>query len=139
MVSFENERRAVRRARERLDGWVYEARARAYEEFFEGPDARVTDEEVALLDRIDSALARQNRGGLWGIDEYGILGSDTVRAADAPLVVCVYHPEIPEDYVHPGEGGIDDQTEERLNDVLWDYCKRVAAYIQEDLEAYLEE
>lgn len=139
MSVFENERRSVRRAREQLDGWVYEARARAYDEFFEGPEARLSAEEVSLLDRIDSRLARQNRGGLWGTDEYGILPSGTVTDADAPVVVCVYHPEIPEDFVHRGEDGIDDGVEERLNDALWDYCERVAAYIQTDLEEYLRE
>lgn len=138
MAEFENERRAVRRAREQLEEWVYGARSRAYEEFFEGPEARLTTEEIALLDRIDSQLARENRGGLWGTDEYGVLASGSVSDRDAPFVVCVYHPEIPEDYVHRGAGGIDDATEERLNDALWDYCERVASYIQEELEAYLD-
>lgn len=58
MVEPFTTRTLVRRARRHLDEWLYEVRSQAFAELFEGPDARLSDGELALLDRIDSALSR---------------------------------------------------------------------------------
>jgi hypothetical protein len=125
----------VRRARQRLEDWKFDARDRAYSELFEGADAALTDEELHLLDRIDSDMARRGGSGLWGADEYGIVGTGVLEAEE-PRVVCTYHPEIPYEGFR-GEESLSEPTREEFNDVLWDYCERVAAIIQEELDAFL--
>jgi hypothetical protein len=128
-------REDVRRARERLDSWTFDARDRAYSELFEGPDSALTDEELRMLDRVDSSLTRQEGDGLWGADEYGIV-TGGAGGREQPRVVCTYHPEIPYEAVR-GEGSLDESTREEFNDVLWDYAERVAAILQADLDAFL--
>jgi hypothetical protein len=125
----------LRGARTRLDEWKIDARDRAYADLFEGPEAALSGEELRLLDRIDSELARRGGDGLWGSDEYGIVAGETLGTGE-PRVVCTYHPEIPLETVR-GVGGLDESSRAAFNDVLWDYCERVAAVIQDDLDAYL--
>lgn len=137
MATPGSERELLRRARERLEGWKFEARDRAYAEFFEGENPILTDSELQLLDRIDSDLTRQRGGGLWDTDEYGIVTPGVVNA-EAPAIVCIYHPEIPYEG-YRGEESLDDATREELNDVLWDYAERVASLIQDDLETFLHQ
>ncbi|WP_455363932.1 DUF7539 family protein [Natronococcus wangiae] len=96
----------------------------------------MTDEELHLLDRIDSDLTRQDRIGSWNADEYGIVAGEIVDA-EAPLVVCIYYPKIPYEG-YQGEESLDEATREELNDVLWNYCGRVAEIILENLESVLE-
>ncbi|ELZ05518.1 DUF7539 family protein [Natrialba asiatica] len=56
---------------------------------------------------------------------------------DTPLVVCTYHPEIP-DQEYRGAASLDEATRETFNEVLWEYYERVAGCIQSELEAFLE-
>jgi len=135
MATPDTERAQLRRARTHLDEWTSRARDRAYAEFFEGPSPELTDEELRLLDRIDSDLTRRGGGGLWGTDEYGVVTGE-VRGEKRPRVVCTYHPEIPYDGFR-GEESLDEATREELNDVLWDYCERVAELLEEELDAFL--
>ena len=137
MTDSDAGRTLLRRAREQLDAWTYEARDRAFTEFFEGPDRVLSDEELALLDRIDSDLTRRTGDGLWGGGEYGIVGGGPVDE-DGPQVVCIYHPEIPYEG-YRGEESLDEATREELNDVLWEYSERVASLIQEELDAFVRE
>ncbi|WP_435346678.1 DUF7539 family protein [Haloarchaeobius sp. HRN-SO-5] len=134
MATSDTERERLRQAQTHLEGWKYEARDQAYSEFFEGPDAVLTGEELNLLDRIDSALVRQTGDGFWGADEYGI--APTTIDDEGPQVVCIYHPEIPYEG-YRGEESLDDPTRDQLNDVLWEYAERVARLIQEELDDYL--
>lgn len=136
-MSSAETREALRRARDELDGWTFEARDRAYSELFEGESAVVSDAELALLDSVDSALTRQTGTGLWGSDEYGVVAPDSL-AEDSPQVVCTYHPEIPYETIR-GEESLDEATREQLNDVLWDYAERVAGYIQTELDVFLRD
>ena len=129
-------RESVRRAREHLEEWKFEARDRAYDERFDGPDAVVTDEELQLLDRIDSDLTRRSGEGLWDADEYAIVLAGGADAGDA-RVVCTYHPEIPYEGFR-GEESLSEATREELNDVLWDYAERVATLVEADLETFLQ-
>ncbi len=136
-MTSRDHRRHVREAREHLEGWVFEARDRAYEEFFEGDEPALDDEALAHLDRIDSRLSREEGTGLWGADEYALVPpSDPDLEAGDVQVVCTYHPEIPE-YAVRGESAIDDATRDRYNRVLWDYSERVAQLVEEEVEAYL--
>jgi hypothetical protein len=135
MVSATTSRERVQRAREQFEEWTFDARDRAYAELFEGADPVLTDEELQLLDRIDSALTRQNGRGLWGTDEYGTVAGDALGAAQ-PRVVCTYHSEIPSEGFR-GEKSLGEATREELNGALWDYCERVAAIVQSDLDAFL--
>jgi hypothetical protein len=135
MAPAEIDRETVRRARERLDEWTYDARDRAFSELFEGADAAVTEEELALLDRIDADLTRRGEVGLWGADEYGVVVSGTPDAEEL-RVVCTYHPKIPFEGFR-GEESLEESTREEFNDLLWDYCERVARHLQRDLEAFL--
>lgn len=135
MVSSTTSREIVRRAREQLEDWKFDARDRAYTELFEGANAVLTDEELRLIDHIDSDLTRQGESGLWGADDYGIVVGGGLEAEEAQ-VVCTYHPEIPYEG-YRGERSLSESTREELNDVFWDYCERVAAFIQEDLDAFL--
>lgn len=137
MVSSNAERETIRRARERLDEWTFGARDRAYAELFEGEGAALTDNELGLVDRIDSDLTRQGGAGLWGADQYGIVVGGAVEATE-PRVVCTYHPEIPYEGFR-GEESLSEATREELNDVIWDYCERVTALIQDELDAFLRE
>ncbi|WP_435335181.1 DUF7539 family protein [Haloarchaeobius sp. TZWWS8] len=129
------DRTQLRRAREQLGRWIVDGRDRAFSDLFEGPHPAVTAAELAELDRIDSALSRQTNIGIWGADEYGII---TGRAPDeAPYrVVCTLHPEIPGDG-YRGFDSLDESTREQFNDVLFEYCERVAGYAQQSLEAFL--
>jgi len=141
MAASTTDRQVVRRASRRLDDWLYEARSRAFDDLFSGEDPRLSGEELSLLDRIDSELNRQGGDGIWGADRYGVLPGAAAGDEGRPRVVCVYHPEIPEDLPAPvgrDPGALDDATEERLNDALWDYAERVAVYAQEDLDAFVE-
>ncbi|WP_255152464.1 DUF7539 family protein [Halorarius halobius] len=132
-----DDRETVRRARARLDEWVFEARDRAYAELFEGTDAAVSDAELRLLDRIDSDLTRRGEPGLWGVDEYGLVEGGVFDAGE-PRVVCTYHPEIPYEG-YRGEESLDEPTREQLNDALWEYCERVAALLQSEVDAFVDE
>ena len=135
MTSPNTKREIVQRAREHLDEWTFTARDRAYTELFDGPDAVLTDEELRLLDRIDSALTRRDGGGVWGTDEYGIVAAGPLDRE--PRAVCTYHPEIPYEGFRGAES-LDETAREEFNDVLWDYCERVAAILQDELDAFLE-
>lgn len=135
MASVDPDRELVRRVREELDEWTFDARDRAYAALFEGADAVVTEEERRLLDRIDSDLARRSGEGLWTADEYGVVAGGA-SGADGPRVVCIYHPEIP-DEGYRGAESLDEATREELNDVLWEYAERVAGLVQADVDAFL--
>jgi len=135
MATSISDRETVQSVRERLEEWTVDARDRAYGELFEGADAVLTDEELRLLDRIDSDLTRRDGSGLWGADEYGIVAGSEL-GADGPRVVCTYHPEIPYEGFR-GEDSLSESTREEFNDVLWEYCERVAAIIQDYLDAFL--
>lgn len=136
-MSRSEHRQHVQEAREHLENWVFEARDRAYEEFFEGEDAVLDDDDLAHLDWIDSKLSRQEGQGLWGADEYAVLPPSDPDLEEADVqVVCTYHPEVPE-YAVRGESAIDDETRDRFNRVLWDYSERVAQHVEEQMEAYL--
>ncbi|WP_323174244.1 hypothetical protein [Natrialba sp. PRR66] len=136
MSGVDPDRAQLRRAREQLEGWKYDARDAAFSEFFERSDPALTTEDLQLLDEIDSDLTRRDGSGLWGADEYGIIAEGPLDA-DTPLVVCTYHPEIP-DQEYRGAAGLDEATRENFNEVLWEYCERVAGHIQSELEAFLE-
>jgi hypothetical protein len=125
----------LREARARLEEWEADARERAYTDLFEGEDPALSAGELATLDRIDSDLARRGEGGLWGVDEYGIVAGETLGTGQ-PRVVCTYHPEIPLETIR-GTGSLDESTRAAFNDALWAYCERVAAAIQDDLDAFL--
>lgn len=106
-------------------------------ERFEGEDAVVTREELALLDRIDAELTRTTGDGLWDADEYGIVATDEPDG-DGPRVVCTYHPEI----TYEGFRGVespDGATRAELDDVRWEYCEGVARVVQDRLDAFLWE
>lgn len=136
-MTSRDHRRHVEEARQHLEGWVFEARDEAYEEFFEGEDPALDEEDLANLDRIDSRLSRQAGTGLWGADEYALVPpSEPDVAAGNVQVVCTYHPEVPE-YAVRGETAVDEADRERYDRVLWDYCERVAQLVEERVEAYL--
>ena len=136
MVTGERERVALRRAREHLAGWIFEGRDRAYGELFEGPEAATTSEERRLLDQIDSDMTRRAGSGIWGADEYALVPQE-IHGGDGPRVVCTVHPEIP-GQGYRGEGSLAESTRSELNDLLWDYCERVAELVQEDVDSFLE-
>ena len=135
MVPGERERVALQRAREHLDGWIFEGRDRAYEELFEGPGAEASNEERRILDRIDSDLTRRAGNGIWGADEYTIVPSE-VHAGEGPRVVCTVHPEIPGEG-YRGEESLAESTRSELIDLLWDYCERVAELVQVEVDNFL--
>ena len=128
-------REQVQRARERLDDWIADARNQAYADLFEGESAVLTESELRLLDAIDSDLTRRDGSGLWGADEYGIVVAGSL-AVDEPQVVCTYHPVIPYEGFRSDES-LRGSTREEFNDVLWDYCERVTAIVQEALDSFL--
>ncbi|WP_254525500.1 DUF7539 family protein [Natrinema caseinilyticum] len=136
MSVTDSERQRLQRARAHLEEWKFDARDRAFTELFEGPDAALTDDELLVLDRIDSDLTRQDGVGLWDADEYGIVTGQPIDTSEL-RVVCTYHPEIPYEGFR-GEESLDEATREELNDLLWNYCERVAEFIQTDLESFLE-
>ncbi|WP_440991803.1 DUF7539 family protein [Haloarchaeobius baliensis] len=130
----ETDRETVRRAREHLSEWTFNARDQAYSELFEGSGAALTDAELRELDRIDSDLTRRGEPGIWGADEYGIVHDGGADPGE-PGVVCTLHPEIPYEGFR-GEESLDEAAREQYNDLLWTYCERVAEYIQADLDAF---
>ena len=136
MATFKAERELLREVRERLDGWLDEARERAFTDLFESPDAALSNEELRSLDRIDSALSREQGQGLWNGDEYGIVPTGTLDEESVPHVVCTIHPQLPE-YSYPGEESLDDETRNTLNDALWNYCERVVELTQQKLEEFV--
>ncbi|WP_280535972.1 hypothetical protein [Halopenitus sp. POP-27] len=137
MAEFPDERRLVLRARDQLDQWTKRARTEAYAELFEGDDAILSPEEVRSLDALDSELERAGGDGVWGTDRYGI-HTGGPSSSDAALgVVCVYHPQITTDTVLRGSDDLDDETEARLNDALWQYSERVATLINAKLDEFV--
>ncbi|XVH33700.1 DUF7539 family protein (plasmid) [Haloferacaceae archaeon DSL9] len=136
MAVSTTDRQRLQRARAHLEAWKFDARGRAFTELFEEPNAVTTEEELQLLDRIDSDLTRREGIGLWDADEYGIVAG-SVTESGTPLVVCTYHPEIPYEG-YRGAERLDESTREELNGALWEYCERVAEVISADLEAFLE-
>ena len=138
MVTNGNQRALLEQARQRLDEWRYVARDRAYSEMFEGPDAVLSDAELRQLDRIDSRLAREIGEGLWGADEYGIIQNGAAGNDLGFRVVCTSHPGIPYEG-YRGLQSLDEATREQFNDVLWDYCRQVAEYIQDQLDEFVRE
>ncbi|ELZ58107.1 MULTISPECIES: hypothetical protein [unclassified Haloferax] len=131
---MEADRRLLREARERLDGWTYTARDRAYRELFAGDDAAVTAEERQLLDEVDAELAGDGDDGLWGTDEYAVVMG---HPKNHPIsVVCTRHPEIPSSWSRGGES-LTEPEREQFNDLLWDYCERVRRYVQDEVNEYV--
>ncbi|MEF8776658.1 MAG: hypothetical protein V5A43_09195 [Haloarculaceae archaeon] len=55
---------------------------------------------------------------------------------EAPRVVCTVHPEISSDGYRRRER-LDESTRAELNDLLWDYCERVAELVQDEAESFL--
>jgi hypothetical protein len=138
MVTNSNQRALLEQARQRLDEWRYVARDRAYSEMFERPGAVLSDAELRQLDRIDSRLAREIDEGLWGADEYGIIQNGAAGNDPGFRVVCTSHPGIPYEG-YRGLQSLDEATREQFNDVLWDYCRQVAEYIQDQLDEFVRE
>lgn len=136
MVEFPHERALLEAVRSRLDEWVFEARERAYEDLFEGPDPRLSESELRQLDALDSRLTREEGRGLWGEDSYGIVQTGTMDEESTPQVVCTNHPQIPA-FNYPGEDSIDEATRTALNEALWEYGERVVDYVQHDLEEFV--
>ena len=139
MAEFPDERQLVLNARSHLEQWTRSARTRAYAELFEGDEPVLTEEEVHLLDALDSELERQGGDGLWGTDQYGIHTAGTSSSDTSLGVVCVYHPQITKDSVLRGADELDDETEERLNAALWQYSERVATLIEEALDEFVRQ
>lgn len=137
MADMPDERQLVMQARSRLDQWVSRARREAYAELFEGDSPSLTDEELQLLDEIDSEMAREGAAGVWGADQYGIHVGGSTPSQDSIGVVCVYHPQITSDSVFRGADEIDDEQEERLNKALWEYCERIVALVEEQLDEFI--
>jgi len=135
MAAFESERELLREIRERLDGWIHDARGEAFAELFEGADALVSEEELLLLDRLDSRLSRERGQGLWNEDEYAIVRTGVIDEENTPRVVCTIHPRVPED-AYPGEESLDDETRATLDEALWEYCQRVVEITQQQLEEF---
>ncbi|WP_425556772.1 DUF7539 family protein [Haladaptatus pallidirubidus] len=115
------------------------ARIQAYGELFEGNAPILSSEELQRLDALDSAMERQGGDGVWGIDQYGIHTAGATGSDSSIEIVCVYHPQVTKDSVLQGNDGIDDETEERLNAVLWQYSKRIAALIEERLDEFIRQ
>lgn len=139
MVEFPDERQIVLRARSQMDQWTKNARREAYAELFEGDDPILSPEEVQLLDALDSELEREGGDGVWGTDQYGIHTAGTSSSATSLGVVCVYHPQITKDSVLRGGDELNDETEERLNAVLWKYSERVATLIEAKLDEFVHQ
>lgn len=137
MPDLPDDRQLVVRARANLDEWTNSARTTAYAELFEGDDPILSDDDIRLLDALDSALERQGGDGVWGTDQYGIHTGGATGSDSALGIVCVYHPQITEDSALRGGDGIDDATEERLNAALWQYGERVAALVESELEGFI--
>ncbi|MBX0325964.1 hypothetical protein EGH21_23390 [Halomicroarcula sp. F13] len=139
MAEFPDERQIVLRARSRLEEWTNAARTQAYAELFEGDSPVLTEEEIHLLDALDSELERQGGDGVWGTDQYGIHTAGTSSSDTSLGVVCVYHPQITKDSVLRGADELDDEAEERLNAALWRYSERVATLIEEALDEFIRQ
>ncbi len=136
MTTFADERELLEEVRDRLDSWLYRARERAFSELFEGPDALLTEQELRLLDRIDSRLNRDRGYGVWNADEYGIVPTGTMDEESAPRIVCTTHPQLPTE-AYPGEDALDAETRTKLNDALWEYSQRIVELAQQDLEEFV--
>jgi len=139
MAEIPDERQLVQRARSNLAQWTRSARTAAYAELFNGDDPILSTEEIHLLDTLDSELERQGGDGVWGTDEYGIHTAGSSSSEYSLGVVCVYHPEITKDSVLRGRDELDDETEERLNAALWNYCERVSTHIEDELEEFIRQ
>ncbi|WP_410766331.1 hypothetical protein [Haloferax sp. DFSO60] len=139
MAEFPDERQLVLRARSHLEEWTNTARTQAYAELFESDDSILTEEEIRLLDALDSELERQGGDGVWGTDQYGIHTAGTSSSAISLGVVCVYHPQITKDSVLRGADELDDEAEERLNAALWRYSERIATLIEEKLHEFIRQ
>lgn len=137
MVEFPDERQLVIEAESQLERWTNGARTEAYAELFDGDDSILTDEDLRLLDAVDSAMERQGGDGVWGTDQYGIHTAGTGSSDRSVGVVCVFHPRITRDSVLRGIDDLDDETEERLNAALWQYSERVATLIEGELDEYV--
>lgn len=134
MPEVSDDRARLVEIRERLDDWITVAREAAYADVFEGPDAVVGDDDLETLDRLDSELSR-NGDGVWGTDQYGVIDLGSGDEETRPLVVCTYHPQLPE--ADPFARSVDDATTDRLNDALWQYCERVVEHAQADLDDFV--
>jgi hypothetical protein len=137
MAEFPDERQLVLRARSHLAQWTRSARTAAYAELFEGDEPILVEEEIHLLDALDSELERQGGDGVWGTDQYGIHTAGTSSSDTSLGVVCVYHPQITKDSILRGADELDDETEERLNAALWQYSERVATLIEAELDEFI--
>jgi hypothetical protein len=137
MVDFPDERQLVLEVRSQLDRWTNSARTEAYAELFEGDDPLLTDEELRILDAVDSEMERRGGDGVWGTDQYGIHTGGPSGSATSLGVVCVYHPQLTGESVLRGADELDDATEERLNAALWRYSERVATLIEAKLDEYV--
>lgn len=135
MVPFESERELLQAVRDRLDDWLYPARAAAYEALFEGPEPALSAAELRTLDAIDSRLAREEGMGLWGADTYDVVETGTLDEETTAHVVCTNHPQLPSDG-YPGVETLDDETRARMNGALWDYSEQVVERLQHELERF---
>lgn len=136
-MSTANDRRELLQlARGRLDEWLYVAREEAHSDLFEGEDAILDAEELALLDRLDEDLTEWTGEGLWGADEYGIVETGAVNGEAGLRVVCTAHPQIPYEG-YRGAESVDESTREELNDVVWEFCERVAENAQAELDRFV--
>ena len=136
MTTFENERALLEEVRDRLDGWLYRSKGRAFSELFEGDDALLSEEELRLLDRLDSQLSREQGRGLWDGDDYGVVPTGTIDEESTPRVVCTTYPRLPREG-YPGAETLDATTRKKLDDALWEYSQRVVELAQQDLEEFV--
>lgn len=136
MPHFDDARQLLAATRDRLDGWIYEARREAYAELFEASEPVLSADEVATLDRLDSQLRRTTGTGVWGENEFGIAPAGAIEEESVPRVVATYYPQIPAS-VHDGTAPIDEESRARFNDALWSYTERVVELVQERLEAFV--
>lgn len=136
MTAFTDGRALLGAVRSNLDEWLSAASEVAYTDLFEGDDAILTEDQLRVLDQLDSRLAREQGQGLWGADTYGIVQTGTPDEESVPHVVCTNHPQLPE-HGFPGPETLDDDTRMALNEALWEYCERVVEHAQHELEGFV--
>lgn len=126
----------MKEAQDNLEDWVRRAVQVTQKELFKGDNARLDSDDVQKINKIDQALKKNGRQGIWGSVQYSLYTEET-EDGEQVRIDTFGVPLIPSDL----DGISVDVTEkerERYNNVLSEYGVKVSERIEKQFEEWIE-
>ncbi|MDY7082438.1 MAG: hypothetical protein SXQ77_08570 [Halobacteria archaeon] len=128
----------ISEAEDNLEDWIRNAVNKTQEEMFKGDSAQLEKEEIMAINKIDKALKKEGRQGIWGSVQYSVYTEED-EDGDPTLKLDTFGvPIIPSD-LSDVSVSIDEERRERFNNVLSEYGVKVSERIQEQFDEWVDD